>query len=589
MRAFGKYRLVEPLASGGMADVWRAEVTLAAGVVKEVALKLVRGEHEAEGDFVRMFIEEARLASRLGHANVVQVFEFDQIDGRYYIAMELVRGHHLGRVVERARERGVRLGLPRAVHVAAEVAKALAYAHRLGDGGRPLGLVHRDVSPHNVLVSFEGEVKLADFGIARAMGQAGLTAPGTLKGKLAYMAPEQARGERVDARADVFALGVVLWELCAGRRLFARDSDAATLGAVLGDAVVSPPSAWNEEVPPELDAVVLGALERDVARRTPSAEDLAHALAGMLLRITRSPADVDLRAFMHGLWPEGPRPAPAPERTRVRPVPVAAEPVGGATRVSAPPVAALEAEVEASAREDAAVREESATRTATPPAAGPRRTRRAIVALVLLAVVLVLGAGGVALRTRAGWGGGTPQTRQTVAPASEEIRSRATPPAASPEAVPTETSRAATVQVRSSDSEPPAATRADGPLPAGAASRGEAVEPSSSGTAPAAEPAALRGPPLSPLPDLDALRIAPSLNGLAVPATSSGQGLLGVNAVPWGTVHVNGVRLGETPLDVRLPAGRYRVRVDHPKGADVRVVTITPGRRTVVLARPGAR
>ena len=116
MRAFGKYRLVEPLASGGMADVWRAEVPLAAGVVKEVALKLVRGEHEAHGEFVRMFIEEARLASRLGHANVVQVFEFDEVDGRYYIAMELVRGHHLGRVVERARERGVRLGLPRAVH-----------------------------------------------------------------------------------------------------------------------------------------------------------------------------------------------------------------------------------------------------------------------------------------------------------------------------------------------------------------------------------------------------------------------------------------------------------------------------------------
>ncbi|WP_242373045.1 serine/threonine-protein kinase, partial [Anaeromyxobacter sp. SG26] len=395
MRAFGKYRLVEPLASGGMADVWRAEVTLAAGVVKEVALKLVRGEHEAEGAFVRMFIEEARLASRLGHANVVQVFEFDQIDGRYYIAMELVRGHHLGRVVERARERGVRLGLPRAVHVAAEVAKGLAYAHRLGDGGRPLGLVHRDVSPHNVLVSFEGEVKLADFGIARAMGRAGLTAPGTLKGKLAYMAPEQARGEPVDARADVFALGVVLWELCAGRRLFARDSEAATFGAVLGEAVVSPPSAWNEEVPPELDAVVLGALERDVERRTASAEGLAESLARVLLRITRSPADVDLRALMQALWPEGPAPAPAPERTRVRPVPVAAEPVGGATRVSAPPAATLEAEASARPVPSGELREESATRTAAPSAR--RRTPRRALVLALVAVALALAAG-LALR-----------------------------------------------------------------------------------------------------------------------------------------------------------------------------------------------
>ena len=274
--------------------------------MKEVALKLVRGEHEAQGEFVRMFIEEARLASRLGHANVVQVFEFDEVDGRYYIAMELVRGRHLGRVVERARERGVRLGLPRAVHVGAEVAKGLAYAHRLAEGGRPLGLVHRDVSPHNVLVSFEGEVKLADFGIARAMGRAGLTAPGTLKGKPAYMAPEQARGEAVDARADVFSLGVVLWELCAGRRLFARDSDAATLAAVLGRATVSPPSAWNEEVPPELDRAILARARarsrRGARRRRRSSRPRSR---GVLLRITRSPEDVDLRALMHRLWPEG--------------------------------------------------------------------------------------------------------------------------------------------------------------------------------------------------------------------------------------------------------------------------------------------
>jgi len=345
MRSFGRYRLVEPLASGGMADVWRAETTLAEGVVKQVALKLVRGEHGARSDFVRMFVEEARLASRLGHANVVQVLDFDQVDGRYYIAMELVRGHDLGRVVERCRDRGVRLGLARAVHAGAEVAKALAYAHRLADGGAPLGVVHRDVSPHNVLVSYEGEVKLADFGIARAMGQAGLTAPGTLKGKLAYMAPEQARGEPLDARADVFALGVVLWELCAGRRLFARDTDAATLAAVLDGPPPSPPSAWNEEVPPELDAAILGALERDRVRRTGSAQELATALAGILLRVTRTPDDADLRALMQRLWPVEERVAAArADATRVRPVPGAAEPLEGAvppapaeTRVAPPP------------------------------------------------------------------------------------------------------------------------------------------------------------------------------------------------------------------------------------------------------------
>ncbi|HET9554718.1 MAG TPA: serine/threonine-protein kinase, partial [Anaeromyxobacteraceae bacterium] len=338
MRSFGRYRLLEPLASGGMAEVWRAETAGPAGVRKEVALKLVRGEHGALGDFAAMLVEEARLAARLTHANVVQVFELCEEGGRHAIAMELVRGKDLGRVLERCRELGVRLGLPRAVHVGVEVARALAYAHRLAEAGRPLGVVHRDVSPHNVLVSFEGEVKLADFGIARAMSHSGLTDPGTVKGKLAYMAPEQARGEPVDARADVFALGVVLWELCAGRRLFARDGDAATLGALIGQEPISAPSHWNEAVPPALDAAILGALERDPARRTPSADALGGALATVLLGLARTPEDVDLRGFMRGLWPDGGESRAAPEPTAVRPIPLvtlAAEP--SVTRTIAAP------------------------------------------------------------------------------------------------------------------------------------------------------------------------------------------------------------------------------------------------------------
>jgi tRNA A-37 threonylcarbamoyl transferase component Bud32 len=379
VRTFGKFRLLEPLASGGMADVWRAEVMLAQGVVKEVALKLVRGEHRDADEFARMFVEEARLACRLSHANVVQVFEFAEVDGRYYLAMELVRGRHLGQVVERAREQGLRLGLPRAVHVAAEAAKALAYVHRLTDAGQPLGLVHRDVSPHNLLVSFEGEVKLADFGIARAMTLAGATEPGTLKGKLAYMAPEQASGGPVDARADIFALGVVLWELCAGRRLFARDSEAATLAAVLSGPPPSAPSAWNEAVPPELDAIVLGALARDPARRTASAEELSTALSALLLRIARSPQEWDLRTFMQRLWSERERVAAARgEPTLVRSEVEAAVP---------PPAPVARAPEEGTA----------ATRTLAPVAGGGRR--RAWRALALTAAaLLVAGVGAAWLR-----------------------------------------------------------------------------------------------------------------------------------------------------------------------------------------------
>lgn len=302
LRRLGKYRLLAPIASGGMAEVWLAEVAGPAGFVKRVALKLVRADRGDDPEMVRMFIQEANLASRLHHANIVHVFAFERVEERYVIAMELVHGKSLRSVLDRCRETGMRLGLPRSVHVAAEVARALAYAHRPVEEGGVAGLVHRDVSPQNVLVSFEGEVKLADFGIARAGDAAGLTSPGTMKGKAGYMPPEQWGGGPVDGRVDVFALGVVLWEMCAGRRLFARDSEPATLKAV-EEAPVSPPSEWNEEVPPDLDALVLAALERDAARRTGSAAEMARGLAEIRLRLARTPDDQDLRPLMHRLWP----------------------------------------------------------------------------------------------------------------------------------------------------------------------------------------------------------------------------------------------------------------------------------------------
>ena len=546
MRTFGKYRLVEPLASGGMADVWRAEVSGAEGVVKEVALKLVRGEHAARSDFVRMFVEEARLASRLGHANVVQVFEFDQVDGRYYLAMELVRGRHLGQVVERARELGLKLGLPRAVHVAVELARGLAHAHRLADGGRPVGLVHRDVSPHNVLVSFEGEVKLADFGIARAIGSSGLTAPGTLKGKLAYMAPEQARGDEVDARTDVFALGVVLWELCAGRRLFARESEAATLAAVLGSEPISPPSAWNEAVPPDLDAVILAALERDAARRTRSAEELGGALASVLLRVTRSPDEVDLRSFMARLWPEGFAPAgAASEATRVRSVPMAAEPAG-ATAVAPPPVGADGAGAVEPDGQDA-------TRT-TLARPGPSRTRA--LALAAGAAVVAVALAGAVRAGRARQDGVTPVATSTAAPISNPTP---TPTSTLP-ATPTPTT------TTTPPATPPATTTATPTVEA-------VADPNPlDAKAPAAAPA-------SPSPLPARINARGPLYAIAVPAPASGLGVLSVNATPWGQVFVNGREVGEAPLDVELPAGRYRVRVQNRSAHEERLVVVAAGKR----------
>ena len=329
VRQLGKYLLIEPIASGGMAEVWRAEVAGPAGFVKQVAVKLVRADRGDDDEMVRMFIQEAQLASSLHHANIVHVIGFDLIEGRYVIAMELVHSRSLRAVLGRCRETNVRFGLSRAVHVAEQVARALAYAHRpIADGG-VAGLIHRDVSPSNILVSFEGEVKLTDFGIARVQGSGGLTGPGTLKGKVGYMAPEHATGAPVDARADIFALGVVLWEMFTGQRLFARDTEVATLRVLIGDERISPPSFWNELVPPELDAIVLGALERDPARRTASADEMARRLAEVELALSRTPEERDLRPLMRRLWPgeipSRPTPTPSPPPGEAR-APPAVEP-----------------------------------------------------------------------------------------------------------------------------------------------------------------------------------------------------------------------------------------------------------------------
>jgi len=524
VRTFGKYRLLEPVASGGMAEVWRAEAPGAEGFVKEVALKLIRGDHDARGDFVRMFVQEARLASRLSHANVVQVFDFDQVDGRYYIAMELVRGRTLREVVDRCREQGVRLGLARAVHVCAEVARALAYAHRLEEGGAPAGLVHRDVSPQNVLVSFEGEVKLTDFGIARALGSSEVTAPGTVKGKLAYMAPEQARGEAVDGRADVFALGVVLWELCTGRRLFARDTDAATLAALLSPEPLSPPSAWNEAVPPRLDEVALAALEREPRLRTPSADAFAEALAALRLELAERHEDLDLRTLMRRLWPDGATPTPrAPAAATV-----VREPNPAATVI----------------RPESVPTDELPTRTAA-----VRPSRRWGVAAAIGAVVL-LGAGAVV-----GW----------------RVRSGGAPPL-SPSPTATATSTATSTATAREPLSP-----ALSPPGGGARETERPVRPvtmSDRPSPPPGERAGRGGVAESPSPQTPTASPQTPKSARALPA------VVEVHVRPWGMLSVDGGTAAEVVVrrDLRLLPGRHTLRVERAgDGVDEIELTLAAG------------
>ena len=309
----GRYVVVRKLAEGGMAEIFLAAAQGPEGFEKEVVIKRIRPGFANDPSFVQMFVEEAKVVSRLSHANIVQIIDFARHEQTYYLAMEYVRGRSLSEAHKRARELSVPLPPVLVAHLGQEVARGLAYAHRLSDGGHPLELVHRDVTPHNILLSYDGAVKLTDFGIAKASNRA--TSSGMLKGKFAYMSPEQARGERVDPRTDVFALGVTLWELLTSGRLFDAESDVGVLRAVQEREVLAP-SVLNPEVDEELDRVILRALDRDVSRRYQSAQELERALAHVVLRTARSPDDTDVGEWMRELFPiEAKRAEPSVSRS----------------------------------------------------------------------------------------------------------------------------------------------------------------------------------------------------------------------------------------------------------------------------------
>jgi serine/threonine protein kinase len=301
---FGKYLLVERLAQGGMAEVVRAVYQGAAGVEKTVALKRILPGLDGAGELVTMFIDEARIAASLTHVNVAQVFDFGEVGGTYYLAMELVDGVDLGRLLDAQRRRaGTGLPPPLCAFIIAEAARGLAYAHeRRAPSGSSYGIVHRDVSPQNVLVSYAGEVKIADFGIAKAAGKLHKTASGALMGKLRYMSPEQVNGEPLDGRSDIFALGTILWELLVGAALWNGDNPGAVSDQVR-HAKVDPPSRRGAEVPPELDRIALKALERGRDARYGRAADLARELSAWLSQNAPSLTREDVGAFVQEVVP----------------------------------------------------------------------------------------------------------------------------------------------------------------------------------------------------------------------------------------------------------------------------------------------
>ncbi len=292
-----------------MATVDRAEIIGAAGFRKSVALKRMHSALTEDPDFVKAFVHEAQLVSRLRHPNIAQAFDLGKIDGTYFLAMELVPGPTLGQVMRQSRRAAGAVPLPIVLEILIQICDALEHAHELRDeAGHPLDLIHRDVSPSNVIVSSSGSVKLIDFGIAKARSSRLVTEAGIVKGKHAYLAPEYTYG-RLDRRADLFGLGVIAHELLTGRRLFLAGSEVQTIRDVRGKPI-PPPSRYASQISPELDDIIMTALQRDPTLRWQSAGAMRFALIAELRRLGKAVSGAQIRdwvewAFHQHDWSDG--------------------------------------------------------------------------------------------------------------------------------------------------------------------------------------------------------------------------------------------------------------------------------------------
>ncbi len=304
METFGRYELLRKLASGGMGQVYLARQKGPVGFQKLLVVKRLLPHLSEDDEFIQMFLDEARIAAVLNHPNIAQIFDLGEVDGIYFIAMEYVHGEAIADVNKRAIQRKGAMPVALKCRVIADAAAGLDAAHHArSPSGRKLGLIHRDVSPQNVLVGFNGSVKIIDFGVAKAAIKLSQTMVGTIKGKHAYMSPEQARGEPLDSRSDVFGLGTVFYELLTNTRLFKRETEMTTLKAVVS-AKVTPPSELVPGLPKALDAVVLKALARNRDERFSTAGDMQLAIEDLLYKQQLPGTTAHLAAFMRELYAE---------------------------------------------------------------------------------------------------------------------------------------------------------------------------------------------------------------------------------------------------------------------------------------------
>lgn len=302
-KRFGKYLLLEKIATGGMAQLYRAKITGVQGFEKLIAIKQVLPHLAGEEDLVSSFIDEAKLAALLNHQNIVQIYDFGSMAGAYFISMEYIFGRDLRLIAKKSRGKNLPLTLEHALHITSRICSGLNYAHNLKDfQGKPLNLIHRDISPQNILITYEGDVKIVDFGIAKAATRSTMTQVGMIKGKVAYMSPEQAEGKTIDHRSDIFSAGILLYEMVTGKRMFRGDT--LQILSQVREAKFDQPEKVSDNLPSKLCKILHQALAKEPEKRYQSCGDMLADLEECIYQLSLHPTARRLGRYMKELFRE---------------------------------------------------------------------------------------------------------------------------------------------------------------------------------------------------------------------------------------------------------------------------------------------
>ncbi len=512
----GKYQLIKKLATGGMAEVFLARADGPMGFAKMCVVKRILPHFNDDPRFIEMFLSEARLAAQMNHPNLVQIFDFGQADGQYFLAMEFIDGPNLRTLNQAARSFFGPIDFALCARIIALAAEGLHYAHQLKDEtGAPLGLVHRDISPDNILVGRQGSVKVVDFGIAKASNQPHLTKSGMIKGKMAYMPPEQLAREPLDQRADIFALGIVLYELVTGGLPFDATSEVSIIQALMNQQPLERPTAFRPDCPPALEQIILTCLDKNRERRFATCSDLQAALEQFVASTGRAVGSRDIAALVETVHSN----SDDVTQTNAR---------AAASDALADPGLDKTSLTNGSHTPSQTPLEPSSTADRDVPVAATKRSPARVGAAVAVALLVVGGLAAFFLRVP------PPPVTVTGAPtvvdAGAPSFDAGTPPAASPDA--------ATALVVEPDQD---------------AGSDEATE-------------------------VDAGSEEPDLPTHKAPTIRNGR--LELRVRPYATVYLDDKKLGDTPLPAQLvPVGKHRLRLVNEKlGKDVLLeVTIKPG------------